>query len=293
MLKNDWVLGFIGMGMVGGNTERLFREIGNYRTVCYDKYKTGIPNRATLTETIEQADLLFIALPTPMSANGAVDLSCISNVLDEIKVRRIIVLRSTIPPGTINQLEKKYPHLDFVMVPEFLTVRDAWNDTINATRIIIGTNVKALTVLLEFLFRSVYPGRDIIIIHLTTMETEAYKYTCNALLAMQILSANQIYFMLQALGLDWERIRPHLLYDKRIGTNLLVPGPDGDFGVGGLCLVKDLSGFIMVAEEYGYTAELFKKAFDFNLTIRKNRDWEKIPGGVSACMYTYDEGESV
>ena len=103
------------------------------------------PSRSsnTLTETVNESDFIFISVPTPANKKGENDLSILINALDEINsinknANNIILVRSTVVPGTTEDLQNRFPNLRLVFNPEFLTERSAVFDFINQSRVILG-----------------------------------------------------------------------------------------------------------------------------------------------------------
>jgi len=276
------MIGVIGYGVVGSNTGRMIQEMGNEQILHYDRYKKG--SNATLTQIIERCDTIFICLPTPMRQDGSNDLSYAFEAIDQIVVPRTLVLRSTVIPGTCDRLSELYPQHEIIFCPEFLTEADPWKDTRQAKRVVLGmthTNENLVN-----LFLRIYKDKPII--HMTLREAEAYKYACNAMLAMQVLAANEVCFALESMGVDYSRIQPWLRYDGRIGSHTLVPGPDGDYGYGGKCFPKDVEALAAGSRAAGYDAPLLSFAIEFNKSIRNNHDWIGIPGAVTECGYETD-----
>jgi UDPglucose 6-dehydrogenase len=289
-------VGVWGCGVVGGNTAKLFKERSDHavQVLRYDKYKNG--NWATPEELVLLSDFIFICLPTPMKDTGEIDLSYIDAAIGEIdrlahqlrNNKPIVIIRSTSVSGSSDQYAEICPHLEIAFMPEFLTEANPWGDTVGATRVVIGTSNTLTFFTIRSLFQLVY-GNQVEYIHMTRSEAEMYKYACNYLLSMSVLAANELYFICKAVGIDYQVIQRNLKYDSRIGSFTVVPGPDGDFGVGGKCFPKDIGALAHLAKVHGYTPDLLDMAIDFNLRIRINHDWLEIPGAVSDC--SFKEGE--
>ena len=289
-------VGVWGCGVVGGNTAKLFKERSDHavQVLRYDKYKNG--NWATPEELVLLSDFIFICLPTPMKDTGEIDLSYIDAAIGEIdrlahqlrNNKPVVIIRSTSVSGSSDQYAEICPHLEIAFMPEFLTEAHPWEDTLNATRVVIGTSNTLTFFTIRSLFQLVY-GKSVEYVSMTRSEAEMYKYACNYLLSMSVLAANELYFICKAVGIDYQVIQKNLKYDSRIGSFTVVPGPDGDFGVGGKCFVKDINALAHLAKVHGYTPDLLDMAIDFNLRIRTNYDWLEIPGAVTDC--SFKEGE--
>src|SRR6266702_3188083 len=105
------------------------------------------------------------------------------------------------------------------------------------------------------------------------------KLFTNGILATKVMFCNEVYQMCQKLGISYEDIRSIACLDERVGpSHTHVPGPDGDFGVGGHCLPKDLNNLRFVAHELGVSEQMLTAVLQRNDELRKNRDWEQMKG---------------
>jgi UDPglucose 6-dehydrogenase len=273
-------IGIIGYGVVGRAFENVFK--GKAKIFIYDRF---VPQYSDLNAVISNCPAVFAAVPTPMKEDGSIDLSCIKDVLSKIsgagipvKKLPIVVLRSTIIPGTTRDLQKKHPSLKLVFNPEFLSERNSLADMERTDRIIIGGKIKDCKKI-EDIYRLAFPQARYIITDTTT--AEMIKYAANVTLAGQVMIANELFQICRKLHLDWAFIRNAVILDPLIGGNNKVPGPDGNLGFGGKCLPKDLNALIHLAKSIGYEPQLLNQIWKSNLLIRKNRDWEVIRGATS------------
>ena len=269
--------GFLGRAMAHGFVLHADMKI-------YDKYDNTYDS---LEETINFSDFIFVGVPTPMSSDGAQDLTAVYEVVNSIigvaKTRKIIVLRSTIIPGTTRQLAEKYKDHDFVFFPEFLTERAAKLDFINPARIIFGGSEK-ITEKLEKLFRIRFSHTPI---YKTTWEAaETVKYMSNSFFAIKISFLNEMCDVAEHVGVSYEDLRDMWLADCRIGNSHTdVPGHDGSRGYGGKCFPKDVKAFVKWAEKNGLALDMCKMADEVNERIRENKDWFDIKGATSDNDY--------
>jgi UDPglucose 6-dehydrogenase len=233
--------------------------------------------------------MTFLCVPTPMKKSGECDLGILASALNEIaecvkalnKHGYIVVIKSTIPPGSTNMLNSIYQDLDIVFNPEFLTEANANEDYKNQNRIIVGgerpgsTKVKAI-------FAKAFPKVPIIKTSSTIAET--IKYVTNTFLAMKVSYANEIYQLCQGLNIDYDKVIEYARYDDRLGnSHWSVPGPDGDFGSGGHCFPKDLAALTFVCKEMGIDSTMLTATKIKNDLVRTNKDWEAQVGrAVSA-----------
>ena len=275
-------IGIIGNGFVGSAITSGFGL--HTKIKIYDKQ----PNKSThsLSEVVNQSDFIFVSVPTPMNKkkNGVMDTRIIDSVFDEVvsrneRVDNIFIVKSTVIPGTMEGLIERYPQLNIIHSPEFLTERSARLDFINASRIVLGGKPE-LTERVEKLFRERFPFVKIIQTDVGT--AQFIKYMANCFFATKVSFMNEMRQAANKLGADWSQVMDGFISDGRIGNSHLdVPGHDGSLGFGGKCFPKDLNAFINLFESIGINPTVMKAAWDKNLEVRQNHDWEEIEGAVS------------
>jgi UDPglucose 6-dehydrogenase len=275
-------VGIIGFGVVGQALAHVFK--GKSVLYIYDKYKTEYQD---INELVGNSEIIFVSVPTPMNANGELDLSYVEDALAMVqdkalelnKAKPIIVIRSTIIPGSTDYLASKYPQLSIVFNPEFLDQRTFLQDMENTNRVVIGSSDKDSLVKVESVYKSIFPSANYLLTDAKT--AEMIKYAANSTLASQVMIANDIYQICLKLGINYKVVRDSIILDKRIGSNTNVPGPDGDLGFGGKCLPKDLNAIIKLSESKGYSPDMLKQVWESNIKMRKNKDWLDIKGATS------------
>ena len=185
---------------------------------------------------------------------------------------KTIIVKSTIPPGTTEQLNKDFKYLNIIFNPEFLTERNAEEDYNNQNRIIIGGPRPQSTAVVR-LFSKVFPKARIIKTNSTY--AEMVKYMTNAFLATKVSFANEIYQICEKVGADYDKVVEYATLDERLGkSHWMVPGHDGDFGYGGHCFPKDLSSLLYLSDKFDTINNVLHATQDTNDEVRKNRDWE-------------------
>ena len=241
-------------------------------------------SKNTLEETLLQ-DFVFISVPTPMrDAMGAdCNLSIIESCFDEIDSigsKAIFIIKSTIPIGTTKSLQSKHSNLNIVHSPEFLTAKFAKEDFLNADRHIVGyTKKKSAGNKVIQLFNKAFPNIQTIL--MKSDESESVKYIANCFFATKVSFFNEIYTLIESLGLDWHSIINGVMSDRRIGqSHFQVPGHDGDKGFGGTCFPKDINALIKTFEKNGLDPKLLKSAWDVNLDVRSDLDWSRSESAV-------------
>jgi UDPglucose 6-dehydrogenase len=304
MKRSSDSISIIGLGYVGLCTAATFASRG-IRTVGIDIDKTRVEQirkgKAPLHEprldrmlksavkmklldaTIEVSgatgtDTTFLTVGTPSQQNGAIDLSHIKNaskdlgnVLREKRGYHLVVVKSTVVPGTINGTVKSSleqssgkkvgPKLGLCANPEFLKEGTAISDTLHPDKIVIGSNDKKSASQLSGLYRRFYGSKLPPVIVTNPESAELVKYASNAFLATKISFINTIANIAQQIpGVDVGTIAEAIGLDPRIGALFLKAGP----GYGGSCFHKDLQALINYSQNNGYDPILFRATEDAN-----------------------------
>ena len=269
-------LGIIGQGFVGTAVFEGLKEHFKIETFDIEKDSTC----KSVEELSGKTDIIFLCLPTPMEKDGSCHLGIIEPVLESLdnleNNGKIIVVKSTVPPGTTEKWNEKYSCLHIVFNPEFLTEANSIEDFKNQNRIILG-GPRPATTKVRRIFKKAFPRVNIIKTGSTI--AEMVKYFTNCFLATKVSFANDMYDICGGLGIDYDKVLEYSLHDNRIGnTHLEVPGPDGDRGFGGHCFPKDLNALIKLAESIGLEPQILECVKSTNDSVRENRDWEKQKG---------------
>jgi len=260
-------VGIIGLGMVGEPLRRWFQEKRGFKIgedlFCYDTD----PIRSYVDDC-NLADIIFIAVPTPSNPDGSCNISFVENVAGSLKGEKIVVIKSTVSPGTTEGLQKSFPQHKFLFNPEFLTESQAWEDFLKPVRQIVGYTEKskdaALTVL-NLLPMSYYQSPWISSTYKirghTATEAEIIKYASNVFGAIKVSFGNMIFDVCagisasEGLELNYENIRDALGADPRIGPAWLDVNHGSYRGFGGYCFPKDLKAFMTFIHELGPETE--------------------------------------
>ena len=275
-------IGIIGNGFVGSAIMHGF-VLHVDDIMIYDKD----PKRSThsLEDLVSQSNIIFVCVPTPMFESGECDLSIVNSVVSDLSLRpciekKVVVIKSTVVPGTVESLAETYPSMNFVFNPEFLTERKARLDFINTSRIVLGSNKDLASNMVEELYRLRFPYTKVIKTDFGT--AQLIKYMANCFFATKVSFMNEMYQVCNAIGGDWDRALEGFITDGRIGNSHIdVPGHDGDLGFGGKCFPKDINAMIKRSEELGVDPKVMKAAWDKNKEVRKDLDWYDIPGAVT------------
>lgn len=273
------MIGIIGQGFVGNAVYQKFNDFYEVLTYDLDKDKCN----STLEDLIFKCETIFVCLPTPMSKDGSCDISILNQALsnidlivDNLETRRNIIIKSTVPPGTTENLNREYSTLNIVFNPEFLTERNAVKDFENQNRIILG-GPRPTTTEIKTIFSKVFPKAHVI--KTDSTHAEMVKYVTNTFLATKISFANEIYQLCDKLNIDYDKVVEYATLDNRLGeSHWGVPGHDGDLGFGGHCFPKDLAALLHLSNRYGTVNEVLKATQLTNDKLRKDRDWERMKG---------------
>lgn len=290
----------IGTGYVGLVSGTCFSEMGN-KVTCVDIdqekinklhkgiipiYEPGLEKMVLknvekknlffttkLEDTINETEIVFIAVGTPMGEDGSADLQYVLDVAKEIgqkmNHRLIVVDKSTVPVGTADkvkrtiqeELDKRNVSIEFDVVsnPEFLKEGDAINDFMKPDRVVIGAESDYAFEKMRQLYTPFTMTNDRFIA-MDVRSSEMTKYAANAMLATKISFMNEMANICERVGADVNNVRAGIGSDSRIGYSFIYPGA----GYGGSCFPKDVKALKKIAEENGYEAQLIRSVEEVN-----------------------------
>ena len=266
-------IGIIGYGYVG---QAVAYGFSTAEIHIYDKYKEGFE---TLTSVVKKSEFIFLCLPTPIREDeSGIDLSIIEDTLKKLtkltdKTDKIIIIKSTIIPGTTVRFIKKYPKTLFVYNPEFLTEANYLQDFVNSDRTIIGASSDRVSLRVVALYRQQFTKTPIFQTDPTT--AEMVKYMSNCFLSTKVIFANEMFDICNKLGVKYEEAKKMVVADRRIY--------DSHFdvtslrGFGGKCFPKDLLALRALAKDNGIDTTMLDAVWKKNLSVRKVHDWDEIP----------------
>lgn len=285
----------VGTGYVGLVTGTCLAETGN-NVICVDidiakveKMRSGIipiyePHldllfernikqgrlkfTTNLEEAVENAKLIFLALPTPPGEDGSADLSYVLGVAENLgkilKEYKVIIDKSTVPVGTADKVHAAVAknakvEFDIVSNPEFLREGYAVDDFLKPDRVVIGTSSERAKKLMEELYKP-YVRQGNPIIFMDEKSAELTKYAANAFLATKITFMNEIANLCERVGADVDKVRIGIGSDDRIGKRFLFPG----IGYGGSCFPKDVQALARSAKEVNYDMKILDAVMEIN-----------------------------
>ncbi len=286
----------VGTGYVGLVTGTCFAETGNH-VICVDidankvqmmkdgKVPIYEPHLDVLFErnirqgrlhfttdlasAIKDAQIIFLALPTPPGEDGSADLKYVLGVADDlgkiITDYKVIVDKSTVPVGTSEKVHAalakhaKADLFDVVSNPEFLREGFAVDDFLKPDRVVVGTSSPRAQKVMEDLYKPfVRQGNPIIF--MDERSAELTKYAANAFLATKITFMNEIANFCERVGADVDKVRIGIGTDSRIGKRFLFPG----IGYGGSCFPKDVQALAKSGNDAGYEFQIIKAVMEVN-----------------------------
>jgi len=285
----------VGTGYVGLVTGTCFAETGN-KVTCIDIdqrkveklskgeitiYEPGLEkiflrnlkeNRLKFTtdlaEGIHDAEIIFLALPTPPGEGGAADLRYVLGVASDLGKLltgyKVIVDKSTVPVGTAEKVHAAVAanykgEFDVVSNPEFLREGVAVDDFMKPDRVVVGArSERARKVMSDLYAPFVRQGNPVIF--MDEKSAELTKYAANSFLATKISFMNEIAQLCERLGADVDMVRRGIGSDERIGKRFLFPG----IGYGGSCFPKDVQALVMSSEEVNYDFKILKAVEEVN-----------------------------
>ena len=279
----------VGTGYVGLVTGTCFAETGNEVTcVDIDKnkveqlsggqitiYEPGLEylflkniknGRLTFTsqleEAVKDAQIIFLALPTPPGADGSADLKYVLGVAEQLgKIMtsyKVVVNKSTVPVGTSekvrNTISKNYSgEIDVVSNPEFLKQGAAVDNFMKPDRVIVGTKSDRAKKIMSDLYAP-FMRQGNPLIFMDEPSAELTKYAANSFLATKISFMNEIAQLCERMGANVDMVRKGIGSDDRIGKRFLFPG----IGYGGSCFPKDVQALIKSSDEVAYEFSILK-----------------------------------
>lgn len=248
-------------------------EPGLEEMVLRNVEKDRLHFSTNLSESIQGADVAFIAVGTPPGEDGSADLKYVLGVAREIGQHMndyiVVVTKSTVPVGTAQkvksalqkELENRQSELTFDVAsnPEFLKEGAAVDDFLKPDRIVIGVETKKAEEIMRRLYKPfLLNGHPIIFMDVPSAEMT--KYAANSMLATKISFMNDIANLCEIMGADVNMVRKGIGSDARIGNKFIYPG----IGYGGSCFPKDVKALIKTAEENGYKMRILKSVEDVN-----------------------------
>lgn len=268
-------IGIVGQGFVGEALKEGLKPFFDIET--YDKFKDS--SCENIQELCRKTNVIFVCVPTPMNKDGSCNTGIVESVvmeIDSFSSKHVVVIKSTVPPGTTQNLNKICKNCQVIFNPEFLTEANYIEDFKNQSRIIIGGPRPGSTTV-KNLYRKAFPETPILKTGSNT--AEMVKYFTNCFLATKVSFSNEIRQICEKVDVDYDKVVEYGLYDERLGkTHFSSPGPDLKFGFGGSCFPKDVNALIHLAKTLNIDPAVLEGTWRKNLQVRPEKDWEKLVG---------------
>ncbi|WP_410627998.1 UDP-glucose dehydrogenase family protein [Amycolatopsis sp. cmx-8-4] len=222
---------------------------------------------AALAHFPQQAEVVFLCVPTPMGSGGQADLGILEAAVEQLREALppdcVVVTKSTVPVGTADRLTQLLQRQDVSVVsnPEFLREGTAVHDFLHPDRIVVGSASQDAAELVAAL----YSRLDAPTVLTDAPSAELIKYAANCFLAIKLSYVNAVAELCDRVGADIADVTEGLGYDSRIGQKFLSPGP----GWGGSCLPKDTSALLQLADSADFEFRLVRAAIDTNIRQHK------------------------
>lgn len=257
----------IGYGYVGQAIHGYFNN--HFEVLFYDPEKEA----SASFEAINQADLAVVCVPTPMKEDGTCDVSIVEETFKWLKVP-LVLIKSTVLPGTTKRLQELYPEKNIVFSPEYIgegkyeiPQGKGYPDPTDMKKhdfFIFGGKKAGVEKVVEF-FKKV-SGPDPRYMKTDSTTAEVCKYAENAFLATKVTFCNELYEICKAMGVDYDEMREMWLMDGRIGRSHTAVFKNSR-GFGGKCLPKDVNAIVKATERAGYSPTLLKAVLSTNDAI--------------------------
>jgi len=262
-------VGLVGAGVVGQAVQRLCGP----ETVMYDLKPGFCQDR----EAINACDVVFVCVPTPMAPDRSCDTSIVEEVVSWIQAP-LIILRSTVPPGTTDRLRRTYQK-HIVFQPEYLgeTVAHVFANEANVPFIVLGGTDEDTSRAAD-VYKHFY--NSMVRFYFCDATTaEVAKYMENAFYAVKVTFVNEFYDIAQSFGVDYNRLREIWLADPRVSRDHTFVYPDAR-GFSGKCLPKDVNAIVKACEQRGYETRLLRATLEANERfLAASADADKVPAG--------------
>lgn len=251
-------LGVCGYGTVGSAIGSRAKEVG-FEVSLHDPAVRGSVPLVQLAS----CDAIVIAVPTPARSDGQLDMTSVSGVvreLDTLSYQGLIIISSTLQPGTYRKLSERHPRMELAVVPEFLRAATRHRDVRSPSRVVIGATKQSTGAKVRMIYAQLAPHAPSVV---TSPEiAELTKLACNAFLALKVVFANEVESACRMAAIDWRSVSRLMGMDPRIGASHLQVTPTRGFA--GHCLPKDTQALVAWSNRLGADQQLIATAIRLN-----------------------------
>jgi len=256
-------IGIIGLGFVGKAHYDFFKS-KNIEVYGYD---IDTEKNIDSKEQVLDCDYIYVCLPTPMGEDGKCNLNYIYNFFNGIISDKIFILKSTVTPGTTQDIANKY-NVKICHNPEFLRADYALQDIKNEKRLVFGLTSTVTRQDFNFLRQNCFNKH--LVSFCLSGESELFKYFANVFLACKVLLMNSFFFTANKYSIDYNQVKNLMKSDPRLGcSHFDVPGSNGEFGFGGYCFPKDTNSFKNIVDQD--FVELYSVILKTNQLLRERK----------------------
>lgn len=258
-------VGIAGVGVVGGALKKYF-EKKKYQVFLYDKKGLGS------IKELEKADYIYLCLPTPYMEGVGCDIHIVEEVIARIKKPKVIIIKSTVSPGTTELLQKEFPRHKLLMNPEFLTEVTSTEDMMHPDKQIVGYTALSYHVAGEVLKQLPSAPYEKLV---PATVAEFIKYGCNTWFATKVAKNNELYDLATAYGVreeDFLSIIDGMKADKMVGDSHLAIYHKGKRGYWGKCLPKDTKALLELAKHKNVAMPVLQSVNDYNDKLLNSQD---------------------
>lgn len=262
-------VGLIGVGNVGNAVKYGFETKRGHRVFVHDKKLSN----TSIENVYDNSDLIFICISTPQNNDSSCDISGVEQVCSEInslaekkRKKKDVVIKSTVEPGTVDNLSKKFTCLRFAMNPEFLLERAAIHDFCHQNICVIGTHYDDLYQKIV----EVHGNLANKFIRTTPVNAEMVKYFCNVFNSTKIIFANLFYEISNKIGADYDEAK-RIAVERENMTDSYLDCNENLRGFSGACLPKDIEAIFALTSKLGINYNFLKGVIDDNKRLNSEK----------------------
>ena len=266
MENNSKKIGIFGVGMVGGALKRYFESLEKYQIYLYDKKGLGS------LEELNKADFVYVCLPTPYVPGKGCDTSLIEEGVGQLSGEKVVIVKSTVVPGTTDKLQSKFPQHKFLFNPEFLTEVTADADMLHPDRQIVGYTKQSYNIAKDIVQQLPLAPYERIV---PAKVAELIKYGNNTWFAVKVAMNNELYDLAKKIGFsedEWEETISAMAADKRVGRTHLTVMHKGKRGYYGKCLPKDIKALLDFSKQNGVDMPVRSATNKYNDGLLNSQD---------------------
>jgi UDPglucose 6-dehydrogenase len=266
-VNKKYKVGIAGVGMVGGALKKYFENKPNYDLYLYDRKFGSL-------EDLEKADYIYLCLPTPYVPGIGCDTRIVRDLIDHFDESKVFIIKSTVIPGTTDDIQSEYPQHKILFNPEFLTEETADQDMRFPDSQILGFTNESFNVTRDVLQQLPLASHERIV---PAKIAEFIKYAKNTWFSVKVAKNNEMYDLCKKFGLseeDWEMVVDGIAADRRIGrTHLKIMHRDKR-GYHGKCLPKDTKALLDFAEKLDIKMSILSNADKYNDDLLKKQGYK-------------------